>query len=202
MAAAPGLDPDSPAGTNFLVFIDDFFSVQRDRDRVLSGLGDGLWDHLLPADRVAAVAFDGRSAETLTPWTNEPEVWEEALERARARPAYGIHRLSELSQSEDDRQLQTQLEAVTDQDPAREQIEELKQLRALREAGTSADLEAAMAVEAALLFPEPPEARTLAASLSTPVRAGRGRMSVHAEVAISDPLTGTILTSSGEIRPP
>ena len=138
VAAAPGVDPDSPAGTNFLVFIDDFFSVQRDRDRVLDGLGDDLWDHLLPADHVAAVAFDGRSAETLTPWTNEPEVWEEALERARARPAYGIHRLSELSQSEDDRRLQAQLEAVTDQDPAREQIEERALLDQLKLAGSGA----------------------------------------------------------------
>ncbi len=137
VAAAPGLDPDSPAGTNFLVFIDDFFSIQRDRDRVLDGLGDDLWEHLVPADHVAAVAFDGRSAETLTPWTNEPEVWEEALDRARARPAYGIHRLSELSQSADDRRLQAQLEAVTDQDPAREQIEERAMLDELRVASSS-----------------------------------------------------------------
>lgn len=115
VAAAPGIEPDAPAGTNFLLFIDDFFAIQSHRNRVLEGLGDDLWEHLVPADHVAAVAFDGRSAETLTPWTNQPDVWEEALERARARPAHGVHRLSELSQSADDRRLHTQLEAVADQ---------------------------------------------------------------------------------------
>ncbi len=148
VAAAPGLDPDVPAGTNFLVFIDDFFSIQRDRDRVLDGLDNDLWEHLAPADHMAAVAFDGRSAETLTPWTNEPEVWEEALERARARPAYGVHRLSELSQSEDDRQLQAQLEAVTDQPPAWEQFEEGTLLDGLRAANNPEAQETAATIEA------------------------------------------------------
>ena len=126
VAAAPGIVADAPAGTNFLLFIDDFFAIRRDRNRVLEGLGNDLWEHLAPADHTAVVAFDGRSAETLTPWTNQPAVWDEALERARERPAYGIRRLSERTDSADDQRLQKRLEAVTDRrpsDPAMERIE-------------------------------------------------------------------------------
>ncbi len=146
--APPGLEPDAPAGTNFLLFVDDFFAIQRDRNRVLDGLGDDLWEHLAPADHVAAVAFDGRSTETLTPWTNEPDVWEEALERAQARPAYGVHRLSELSQSADDRRLQARLEATTDQDPAREQIEERAALDRLKVAASQEAAASAAEIQA------------------------------------------------------
>lgn len=95
VAAVPSLDPDTPVATNFLIYVDDFFSIERDRNRVLDRLEEDLGE-LGPADRVAAVAFDGSSVETLTAWTNSPGQLGEALDRARGRPAHGLERRSEL----------------------------------------------------------------------------------------------------------
>ena len=60
VAGVPSLDLNAPVGTNFLVFIDDLFSIERDRNRVLDRLEEDL-QALGPADRVAAVAFDGKT---------------------------------------------------------------------------------------------------------------------------------------------
>ncbi len=113
VAGVPNLDPNTPVGTNFLVFIDDLFAVQRDRDRVLDRLEEDLW-LLHPADRVAAVAFDGRSIETLTAWTDSPDRLAEALERARGRSTYGLQRLGEQKMLEGDREAEAILESVAD----------------------------------------------------------------------------------------
>jgi VWFA-related protein len=113
VAGVPNLDPNTPVGTNFLVFIDDLFSVQRDRDRVLDRLEEDLW-LLHPADRVAAVAFDGRSIETLTAWTDSPDRLAEAFERARGRSTYGLQRLGEQKMLEGDREAEAILESVAD----------------------------------------------------------------------------------------
>ncbi len=113
VAGVPDLDPNTPVGTNFLVFVDDLFSIKRDRNRVLDRLEEDLW-RLHPADRVAAVAFDGRSIETLTTWTNSQDRLAEALDRARSRSAYGLQRLSEQKMLEGDRELEAALEAVSD----------------------------------------------------------------------------------------
>ncbi len=90
----PALRPNAPVGTSFLVFIDDFFSIKRDRDRVLDRLEADL-AKLGPADRVAIVAFDGHSIAKLTDWTNSSEKLTAALDEARGRDAYGLDRLRE-----------------------------------------------------------------------------------------------------------
>ncbi len=109
VAGVPGLGPNAPVGTNFLIFIDDLFSIERDRNRVLDRLEDDL-DELGPADRVAAVAFDGTRVETLTAWTNSPSQLKEALDRARGRPAEGLARRSELGIVDSDRESVDQFE--------------------------------------------------------------------------------------------
>ena len=114
VAGVPNLDPNTPVGTNFLVFVDDLFSIERDRNRVLDRLEEDLW-RLHPADRVAAVAFDGRSIETLSTWTDSPDRLAEALDRARSRSTYGLQRLSEQKMLEGDREVEAILEAVADQ---------------------------------------------------------------------------------------
>ncbi len=114
VAGVPSLDPNTPVGTNFLVFVDDLFSIKRDRNRVLDRLEEDLW-RLHPADRVAAVAFDGKTIETLTTWTDSPDRLAEALDRARSRDTYGLQRLSEQKMLEDDRAAEAVLEAVADQ---------------------------------------------------------------------------------------
>lgn len=90
----PALRPNAPVGRSFLVFIDDFFSIKQDRDRVLDRLEDDL-AKLAPMDRVAIVAFDGNSIAKLTDWTNSSEKLTAALDEARGREAYGLNRLQE-----------------------------------------------------------------------------------------------------------
>jgi VWFA-related protein len=99
LTTAPAARPNSPVGTNFLVFIDDFFSIKRDRDRVLDGLEDDL-AKLAPSDRVAIVAFDGTSITKLTDWTRSADRLTAALEEARGREAYGLNRLQERMASD------------------------------------------------------------------------------------------------------
>ena len=111
MAAVPSGDPDAPVGTNFLGFIDDLFSIKRDRNRVLDRLRDDLRT-LRPVDRVAVVAFDGKSAETLTGWTPRSLELEEALDRARERPTRGMKQLTARSLADTDRQVRADVEAV------------------------------------------------------------------------------------------
>ena len=112
VAGVPSLGPDTPLATNFLIYIDDLFSIERDRNRVLDRLEEDLGE-LGPADRVAAVAFDGSSVETLTAWTNSPSQMENALDRARGRPAHGLKRRRELRMADSDNESLSQLEQST-----------------------------------------------------------------------------------------
>ncbi len=110
----PSLDLNAPVGTNFLIFIDDLFSFEHDRNRVLDRLRDDLGE-LGPADRVAAVAYDGQTAEILTPWTNSADQFEDALDRARSRPSDGLQQLSARRQVTQDRQVLADHQAGRDQ---------------------------------------------------------------------------------------
>jgi VWFA-related protein len=94
VAGIPDLAPGSPVGTNYLVFVDDFFSIRRDRDRVLRDLAQDL-GRLGPEDRMALVAFDGSGLEMLTSWTGSQPELERAFQKATDRPALGLQRLSE-----------------------------------------------------------------------------------------------------------
>ena len=111
IAGVPNLDPNAPVGTSFLLFIDDFFSIGRDRDRVLDRLEDDL-TQLGPADRVAAVAFDGKSVAMLTTWTNSPSQLSDALREARRRKTFGLMRMAELRTSDQERTEQANLRAI------------------------------------------------------------------------------------------
>ncbi len=93
-ATLPALQPNAFAGTSFLVFIDDSFSIKQDRDRVLDHLEDDL-TKLGPADHMAIVAFDGSSMTKLTDWTNSSAKLAASLEQARGREALGLNRLQE-----------------------------------------------------------------------------------------------------------
>lgn len=136
VAGVPDLAPYAPVGTNFLIFIDDFFSIERDRNRVLDSLEEDLRE-LGPVDRVAAVAFDGDGLEVLTAWTNDSSVMEQALDRARGRSAYGLQRLSELKMSEADRETQAIFEAAADQAFAPDQQEAAEVEQMVQEAALS-----------------------------------------------------------------
>lgn len=94
VAGIPDLAPGSPVGTSYLVFVDDFFSVRRDRDRVLRELVEDL-GRLGPEDRMAVVAYDGSGLDMLTSWTGSQPELERAFQKATDRPSLGLQRLSE-----------------------------------------------------------------------------------------------------------
>ncbi len=98
---APGVpsvgsvEAGTPVVTNFLLFIDDFFSVNQDRDRVLDRLVDQMKD-ATPGDRFAVVAFDGRDLDLLSGWTADRDAVIDVLRTARTRPTFGLQRLAEM----------------------------------------------------------------------------------------------------------
>ena len=93
-AALPALAPGEPVGTSYLVFIDEFFTLARDRDRVLDALSEQL-PNLQSQDRMAIVAYDGRRVDMLSNWTdNIPQLTRE-LRKAKDRKARGLERYSE-----------------------------------------------------------------------------------------------------------
>ncbi len=93
--AAAALTPGAAAGTRFLVFIDDDFSIPPHRDRVLRSLGEQA-SLLGPDDRMAVVAWDGREVELLAGWTGSAAELEATFAAARKRRAYGLQRRNEL----------------------------------------------------------------------------------------------------------
>lgn len=93
VASVPATRPGESVGTSYLVFIDDFFPLERDRNRVIEGLIRDL-PALGPADRMAVVAFDGRSVEMLSTWNDSTRDLEVALQRAMGRPAFGLARVA------------------------------------------------------------------------------------------------------------
>ncbi len=99
LADVPALVPGEPVGTSYLLFVDELFAIDTDRDHVLAGIVEDL--PLLGAnDRMAIVAFDGRRLDMLSTWSSSPDVLTRALNDARRRPAYGMQRLAERRQFE------------------------------------------------------------------------------------------------------
>lgn len=100
MELAPGTTAGEPVGTSYLVFIDEFFSIARDRDIVLEALLDDL-AAMRPNDRVAVVAFDGHSLDMLSSWSSSPDEVRETLEAAKERPTKGLVRIAERNRFDD-----------------------------------------------------------------------------------------------------
>lgn len=98
-AAPAGLEPGRPAPTNYLIFVDDLFTLANDRNRVLKALSREL-GKLGAEDRVAMVAFDGQRLELLTSWTRDKEAIDRAFAQAEQRPADGLQRLAERRQND------------------------------------------------------------------------------------------------------
>lgn len=90
----PALEAGGAVGTSYLVFIDDYFAMERDRDRVLQRLIVDL-PNLGPADRMAVVSFDGKRLEMISSWSQSGAALERSLKKAMDRPAFGLQRLAE-----------------------------------------------------------------------------------------------------------
>ena len=89
------LVPGEPVPTNYLVFVDEYFAVRRDRDRVLERLEQDLGE-LRKHDRVALVAFDGQNVSQLTDWTGSRDILRDAFGEAKKRDAQGIMRIVDI----------------------------------------------------------------------------------------------------------
>jgi VWFA-related protein len=98
----PSLEPGRPVGTSYLVFIDDFFPISADRDRVLDRLREQA-GQLGPADRMAVVAYDGKVLTMLTSWTGNQATIDRAFTEAQRRPAKGLERRVEKQTMERNR---------------------------------------------------------------------------------------------------
>ena len=90
----PALAPGERVGTSYLVFIDEFFSIPVDRNRVMQAMMEQL--PLLNAeDRMAVVAYNGDQVEMLTSWSQSTEALEDVFRKAQGRPAFGLQRRAE-----------------------------------------------------------------------------------------------------------
>jgi len=94
VAPAAELGEGQKVPTHYLVFIDEYFAVEAQRNQVLTRLLDQV-DALGPEDRMSIVAFDGRRVEELIGWSGSRERLAKALEAARSRPAHGQRRALE-----------------------------------------------------------------------------------------------------------
>lgn len=87
----PQLAPGTPVGTSYLVFIDDFYPLARDRDKVIEKISADL-GRLRPEDRMAVVAYDGLRLEMLSSWSQSVPELERVFRKAMTRPAKGLQR--------------------------------------------------------------------------------------------------------------
>ncbi len=96
------VEGDPPSGeqllearhTNFLVFVDDVFSIGAQRNLVLKKLGEQL-GLIGPSDRVAVMSFDGSDIERLSGWTSSRSEIADAFVSASERKAKGAFRRAE-----------------------------------------------------------------------------------------------------------
>jgi len=94
-AAVQSVAPEGTVGTNYLVFIDDYFSTAPRRNDVLKALKADL-GRLGPEDRMAVVAYDGGRLAMLSNWSASRSDLSLALDQAMARTAHGFERATEL----------------------------------------------------------------------------------------------------------
>jgi VWFA-related protein len=93
-----------PIETSYLVFIDEYFTTQRDRDLALERLRSEL-PALGPEDRMAIVAYDGDRVDMLLSWSRSGDELDTVLRDAERRPAYGFQRWAERRSYDLDRRL-------------------------------------------------------------------------------------------------
>ena len=85
--SVPGLRevlPGERVGTSYLVFIDNFFALPTDRNRVLRAFEESLF--LGPEDRMAIVSFDGRELEMLSTWSQSDVELRRVIRRSLDQP--------------------------------------------------------------------------------------------------------------------
>jgi len=91
---APGAETGAAVPTHYLLFLDDEFALDHQRDQVLEHMV-GQLSHLRQEDRVAVVRYDGDRVQVLADWTAPGPELRETLERAVELDGWGIRRLLE-----------------------------------------------------------------------------------------------------------
>jgi VWFA-related protein len=101
--AAPATlaEPGEAVGTNYLVYIDDQFSIRARRNLVLDKLKADL-GRLGPHDRMTVLTFDGHKVTRLTDWTGDRQALENVLAAAEERPSFGLLALAEMRSDNED----------------------------------------------------------------------------------------------------
>jgi len=94
-APAPIAEPGEAVGTNYLVYIDDQFTILPKRNLVLRKLAAAL-GRLGSHDRMAVISFDGHKLERLSDWTGDRQALEKVLTAAQERPSFGLLALADL----------------------------------------------------------------------------------------------------------
>jgi VWFA-related protein len=94
MAPIAPLPPSETVGRNYLIFIDESFSVSKSRDVVLQNLEEDL-KLLGPQDNMAILAFNGTSIEVLGAWSSDRATLAQTLRLARQRETKGNQRLAQ-----------------------------------------------------------------------------------------------------------
>ena len=106
-ATAPAVDPGTPVGTSYLVFVDDYFSTEIRRNEVLQSLKEQI-SRLGPSDRMAIVAHDGGRLTMVSNWSSSPNQLQRAFDVAMGRPARGLDRVTELRSFKNDQSFASQ----------------------------------------------------------------------------------------------
>ncbi len=93
-SAVPALAPGVPVPTSYLVFIDEYFSLPTDRNRLVKRMIDQL-PFLSAEDRMAVVAFNGKKVEMLSSWSQSATELERVFQQALERTTFGLQRRAE-----------------------------------------------------------------------------------------------------------
>ncbi len=94
-SGVPDLSGVPNVGANFLIFIDEFFPIGRDKEQVLRAIAERIGDNMEANDRIAIVAWNGEGIETTIDWTSSVDEASAAMEVALERESFGLRREQE-----------------------------------------------------------------------------------------------------------
>ncbi len=81
-------------GTSYLLFVDQFFGIGRDVERVLGRIRSDVAD-FGPGDHLAIVAYDGRRLRQVAGWTSGQQAIDRVLTEAAGMKTLGLQRMGE-----------------------------------------------------------------------------------------------------------
>jgi len=92
----PAASTGERVATSYLLFVDNYFTIPRDRNKILEDIRLELAG-LGPQDRLAIIAYDGKELRRVTDWTGDPTVAAAKLEEVSSDLSFGAQRRGEQS---------------------------------------------------------------------------------------------------------